>query len=117
MKNSIKTELSEYILDIINDKILTTQNKDDWNYLAFNDNYYIIGYYEASKWLKSHNIGEFEAVEIVKEYEIDNFGEFNTPINSEAIVNMLVYIYGEELIYSDNFENVKELKKAMKKNN
>ena len=117
MKNSIKTELSEYILDIIKDGVLTNQNKDDWHYLAFNEDYYITGYYNASQWLKSHNIGEFEAVETVKEYEIEHFGEFNTPINSESIVNMLVYIYGEELIYSDNFENVKELKKGMKKNN
>jgi hypothetical protein len=116
MKTSIKTELSNYILDCINDGIICNANKDEWHNLLFNQDYYIIGYYNASQWLKSHNIGEFEAIEIVRDYETDNFGEFTTEINSERIVNMLVYIYGEELIYSEDFKSKKQLKKAIKKN-
>jgi hypothetical protein len=116
MKVSIKKELSNYILDSINDGIICNANKDEWHYLLFNQDYYIIGYYNASEWLKSHNIGEFESIEIVRGYEIDNFGEFTTEINSERIVNMLVYIYGEELIYSEDFKTKKQLKKAIKKN-
>ena len=116
MKTSIKKELSNYILDSIKDGIICNSDKDDWHYLLFNQDYYIIGYYNASQWLKSHNIGEFEAIEIVRDYEIDNFGEFTTEINSESIVNMLTYIYGEELIYSEDFKSIKELKKAIKKN-
>ena len=116
MKTSIKTELSNYILDSIKDGIICNSNRDDWHYLLFNLDYYIIGYYNASQWLKSHNIGEFEAVEIVRDYEIDHFGEFTTEINSESIVNMLTYIYGEELIYSEDFKSIKELKKEIKKN-
>ena len=109
MKNTIKTELVQHILDRINDGVLTTENKDDWHFLCFNEDYYIIGYFEASKWLKRHSIGEFEAVEIVKEFELDHFGMFTTRINSESIVNMLAYIYGEELIYSFKAEEVEEL--------
>lgn len=116
MKSSIKKELSSYILDCINDNVICNANRDDWHHLLFNTNYYIIGYYNASQWLKSHNISEFEAIEIVREYENENFGEFTTEINSEKIVNMLVYIYGEELIYSDDFKSIKQLKKAIKKN-
>jgi len=114
MKTSIKKELANHILDKINDGILTNENKEDWHFYCFNEDYYIIGYFNASQWLKRHNIGEFEALEIVRDYEIDNFSEFNTRINSESVVNMLAYIYGEELIYSENFKSIKELKKAMK---
>ena len=116
MEKSIKKELSKYILDCINDGIICNANKDEWHYLLFNQDYYIIGYYNASQWLKRHNIGEFEAVEIVRDYEIDYFSEFTTEINSEKIVNMLVYIYGEELIYSEDFKSIKQFKKAIKKN-
>ena len=114
MKTSIRKELAQHVLDKINDGILTNENREHWHFYCFNEDYYIIGYYKASKWLKRHNMGEFEAVEIVRDYEIDNFGEFNTEINSESIVNMMAFIYGEELIYSENFKSIKELKKAMK---
>ena len=39
-------------------------------------------------------------IDYVIDYEKANFGETNTKINSEAIVNMLAYILGEELINS-----------------
>lgn len=61
MKTTIKIELQAHILDQINDGILTDQNKEDWHFYAFNEDYFIIGYYKASQWLKRHNIGEFEA--------------------------------------------------------
>jgi len=109
MKTSIEQELKGYILDKINDGILTNEDKENWHGIAFNEDYYIIGYYNASEWLKRHNIGEFEAINVVRDYEINNFGEFTTEINSEKIVNMLVYIYGEELLYSYNVETVEEL--------
>ena len=110
MKTSIKEELSGHIIDKINDGILTNDNKEEWHFYAFNEDYYIIGYYEASQWLKRHDIGEFEAAGICQQYEIDNFGENNTIYdNSEKVVNMLAYIYGEELINSLDAETVEEL--------
>lgn len=114
MKNSIKKELAQHIIDKINDGVIDNSNRDDWHFYCFNEDYYIIGYYEASQWLKKHNIGEFEAAGICQQYEIDNFGQSKVYDNSETTVNMLAYIYGEELIYSDDFKTVKQLKKAMK---
>ena len=101
MKNSILLELNEYVNNLINDKVLTKENFDDWHHIAFNEDYYIIGYYNCTQWLISHNVDPFEAVQICIEYEIDNFGEWsNRYDNSESTVNMLVYIYGEEVISS-----------------
>lgn len=113
MKTSIKKEIANHIIDRINDRVIDNTNRDDWHYYCFNEDYYIIGYYEAKQWLKAHDLDTFEAIDIVQEYEKDNFGETNTKINSEAVVNMLVYIYGDELIYSDNYETVEQLKEAM----
>ena len=111
---TIKKELASYILDRINDGVINNENRDEWHFHCFNEDYYIIGYYQATEWLKTHDLDTFKAIEIVKEYEVDHFGEFTTKINSESIVNMLAYILGEELIYSDDFKNIKQLKKAMK---
>ena len=66
MENTIKIELAAHILDKINDGILDDTNKDDWHYYAFNEDYYIIGYYNANEWLKKHNIDPFEAIETVE---------------------------------------------------
>ena len=114
MKTSIKQELAQHVIDRINDGVLTTENKDDWHFHCFNEDYYCIGYYECSEWLKNHNIGEFEAAGICTQYEIDNFGECSKVYdNSEKAVNMLAYIYGEELIYSVDVDTVEELMEAM----
>jgi len=99
MRTTIKNELTDYINDLINDGVLNEENKEDWHFHAFNEDYYIIGYYNASEWLKRHNIDSFEAIQICNQYEIDNFGETSNKYdNSESVVNMLAYIYGEELI-------------------
>ena len=114
MKNSVRTELKNYLLDLINDGVLTNENVDDWHFHAFNEDYYIVGYYEASQWLKKHNIDAFEAVRICQEYEIEHFGECHKVYdNSETTVNMLAYFYGEELISSINANNVEELKEEL----
>ena len=98
MKDSIKEELELYIQDLKDQNILNEENKEDWHHLAFNEDYYIIGYYNADKWLEKHELNAFDAIDQVLEYEIAHFGEITTDVNSEAVVNMLAYIYGEELI-------------------
>ena len=100
MKTSIKTELHKHILNCLNEGILTNENSEEWHYYCFNKDHYITGYYQAIQWLEKHNIDAFEAIDIVREYEVYNFGEFTREINSECIVNMLVYIYGEEILNS-----------------
>ena len=113
MKNSVKEELIQHILDKVNDGILTDDNRDEWHFHCFNEDYYIIDYYECSQWLKCHNIGEFEAAGICQQYEIDNFGESKVYDNSETVVNMLAYIWGEEIIYSLDATNIEELKEEL----
>ena len=64
---------------------------------TFNTDYYIIGTHEAKQALKQYDV--FEAIEKVKNYEKDNFGEIYTDIsNPEKLANMLYYIVGEETI-------------------
>ena len=82
----------------------------------FNEDYFIIGYYQANCFIKDNFDNAFNIISIVKDYEVDNFGEFNTDINSESIVNMFAYIVGEELIYSlDEDMNIKEVIKQLNK--
>lgn len=100
MRNSIKKELLAHIEDYINEGILTEENAEEWHFYAFNEDHYIIGYYAASQWLSLHEIDAFDAISTCIEYEKENFGEVNGSYdNAESTVNMLVYIYGEELIY------------------
>jgi hypothetical protein len=63
----------------------------------FNTDYFIIGYYQAEQWLKEYGI--FAAIETIKNYEQDNFGEVTTDFSSpENVANMLAYIIGEEVL-------------------
>lgn len=114
MKSSIKAELASRVIDLINDGVLTNDNRDDWHFHAFNEDYYVIGYYEASQWLKKHDIDPFEAIGICQEYEREQFGECTkTYDNSETTVNMLAYIYGEELLSEINADTVEELEQEL----
>ncbi len=97
MKNTIKEELTEYINDYCKGISKWSKN-DDLHFHLFNEDYYIIGYYQAEEWLDSHEISVFEALETIREYEDFHFGECKHYTNAEETVNMLVYIYGEELL-------------------
>ena len=92
MKKSVKEELLEYINDNKNDY------SEELHFHLFNEDYYIIGYYQAQEWLDQHEITVFEALETIREYEDFRFGECKHYTNAEETVNMLVYIYGEELL-------------------
>jgi len=64
----------------------------------YNSDYFIIGRFEAKEYLEA-NYGVFEAIEKIREYEMDNFGEVNTDLSEpEKVLNMLVYILGEEVL-------------------
>jgi hypothetical protein len=93
-----KEEILSIISEAINDKNNIGKSESDIHNEYFNSDYFIIGRYEAKKWLEE-NYGIFEAIEKVKTYEEENFGELNTEIyEPERLVNMLVYILSEELI-------------------
>ena len=96
-KNTFKyQEVEEYFQDWLKEN---TPDNDDWtdvHHNAFNTDYYIIGTYKAKKWL-----GEkaFNVIGIIKDYEEFNFGKLTTDISDpEKVVNMYVYILGEEIV-------------------
>lgn len=114
MKTSIREELKSYLLDLINDGVLTDENRDDWHFHAFNEDYYIIGYYQAEQWLKKHNMSAFEAIGVCQDWEEEVLGEKQKVYDdAETTVNMLVYVYGEELLNEFDFETVEELKSEL----
>jgi len=92
-------EIKSHFEDFINDennKDFIKDNLDDLHHEIFNTDYYIIGRYEAKKWLGNQ---VFNIIEIIKEYEKFNFGEVNTDFSEpEKVVNMYVYIIGEEIV-------------------
>ena len=73
------------------------------HYHLFNEDYYIIGYYNAEQWLKKHNINTFQGISFVQDYEREMFGNdgMRNYDNAESLVNMIVYIIGEELLYEN----------------
>ena len=91
----IKSHFNDFINDE-NNKDIIENNLDDLHHEIFNTDYYIIGRYEATKWLGDQ---VFNVINIIKEYENDNFGEVNTDFSEvEKVVNMYVYIIGEEIV-------------------
>ena len=98
---TIKTELREYLNDFIadNNDVKWNREDNDLHHEAFNNDYYLIGYYNCSQWLKKHNIDPFEAIAFVQNYERENFGDdaVRTYDNAETTVNMIAYIIGEEV--------------------
>lgn len=80
---------------------------------VFNTDYYIIGNYQAREALKEYDV--FEAIDLVMNYEKDNFGEVTTDISDpERLINMVYYIIGDEVIcnmhdisaFSDNWSEL-----------
>tara|TARA_Y100000593_G_C4149058_1_gene256138 strand:+ start:212 stop:556 length:345 start_codon:yes stop_codon:yes gene_type:complete len=107
-----KEEIKQYAMDTIKENLNHDNdylNKDvfDVHHDLFNSDYYIIGYYEATQWLENQ---VFNVIQYIKEYEIDNYGEVTSDFSSsESVVNMYVFIIGEEIIE----DVIKEVKKSM----
>lgn len=80
-----------------------TIEHSDLHQKLFNEDYFVIGYYNAEKLLESY--GTWRAIEEVLEYEQSNFGEVTTEVNSEKIANMLAYINGEKLLWDSEALN------------
>jgi len=91
-------EILSYTIDRLKD-LGTGTRADDLHNEIFNRDYFIIGYYQAEQFLKK--VGIFKAIEVVKEYEENNFGKVTTDFSSsEKVCNMYVYIIGEEILNS-----------------
>ena len=99
MNTKLRNELINHVIETIENQDLN--NFEDLHFNAFNEDYYIIGYCHADMWLKKHDISPWEAIGDVIEWELDTFGEVNITadkINSESIVNLYVYMLGEQLL-------------------
>ena len=96
--NYKKEEIQEYFNDFIKDQDeeWIEENLDELHHHAFNTDYYIIGTYDAKKWLCEEVL---DVINFIKEYEQFNFGEVYTDLTDpEKIVNMYTYIIGEEIV-------------------
>ena len=83
------------IYDWNSDKV-TLDNVYDLHHEIFNSEYYIIGRYQAKEWL---GLDAFECIGDIQHYESFNFGQVTTDLSEpERIVNMYVYIIGEQVL-------------------
>ena len=83
------------IYDYDQDKV-TLDNIYDLHHEIFNTDYYIIGRYQAKEWLGSD---AFDCIYDIQEYENNNFGQVTTDLSEpERVVNMWVYVVGEEIL-------------------
>lgn len=111
MKHSIKQELLQHVIEHLNDVYIYCDNNDleDLHHTAFNEDYYIIGYYNAEQWLLKHDVSAFDAINCVIDWERSTLGEVilsADDINAERIVNMYVYVLGEELLSEYDLDNL-----------
>jgi|GEM_PF-1528478 len=109
--NTINSEVLSHGIDgLTNVNADSTYGCDLHNEL-FNQDYFIIGYYNAEQFLKNTSEGVFGAINLVKEYEESNFGAVSTDLSSsEKVANMYAYIKGEEILNEsktlrDNWDN------------
>jgi len=97
----LKQDVKNYIIDQLNDDVGLDQHISDLHHYLLNEDYFIIGYYKAEQWLKKDSITN--AIEIIKNYESDNFDQVSTDLSSsENVANMLAYILGEEILYNND---------------
>ena len=102
-----KQDVKEYIIDQLESDVGLDQHISDLHHYLLNEDYFIIGYYQAEQWLKKDNGSIFEAIETIREYEQSNFGQVTTDLSSsENVANMLAYILGEQILYNNNTYNL-----------
>ena len=102
-----KQDVKDYIIDQLASDVGLDQHISDLHHYLLNEDYFIIGYYQAEQWLKKDNGSVFEAIETIKDYEQSNFGQVSTDLsNSENVANMLAYILGEEILYNNDTYNL-----------
>ena len=102
MTKTLIKEVKETALDFLkeNSEHATIHGCDLHNEI-FNTDYFCVYTHECKKYLEEY--GVFEAIEKVKEYEEFNFGEVATDLSDPfKLLNMLVYILGEEYLNNSN---------------
>lgn len=103
-----KESIKETLLTVLNEQYEEGEAISDLSELhnkAFNEDYFLIGYFQCEEWIKNHTEGVFSCIGAIQEFENDHFGEVNTKLdNSESVLNMFAYILGYEIVY-DNLED------------
>ena len=106
--------VTQHAIDYIDDLLKPSPYEDidveacELHHLIFNEDYFIVGTWQAKQWLGNE---AFEAIEKIKGYEQDNFGQVSTDFSdAEKVANMLAYLLGEELlseskVLQDNWDN------------
>lgn len=111
MNNSIMQELKQHVTDLVACGTINSDNIEDAQHIAFNEDYYIIGYYQAKQWLASHGVDAWQAIAYVIEQEMLHFGEVNIKsedINEEAIANLLVFFAGYDIDFEELLAETEE---------
>jgi len=84
------------ILEFLEDATTDYYISDLQDYI-FNEDYYIIGIYQAEKALNQY--GVFDVIGEIQDYEKSEFGEVTTDLSSpEDVANMLEYIIGTKVM-------------------
>lgn len=97
--NKENDEIFEKVCDILDERLTADavgQYGCDLRHYLFNEDYAFIFDNVAEEATDSVNV--WSAIRLVRQYELDNFGETYTEIEPCKIANMLVYIYGEFLL-------------------
>ncbi len=100
-RDTKEQEIYDFALDRLREmrdhnRDLFTKDSSELHHQIFNTDYYIAGRYQARQWLGDET---FDCIGTIKEYEENNFGEVNTDLSEpEHVVNMYVYILGEEVM-------------------
>tara|TARA_R110002020_G_scaffold234905_1_gene447034 strand:+ start:257 stop:628 length:372 start_codon:yes stop_codon:yes gene_type:complete len=88
-------DVKENIIDQLDDSLEGVYSSD-LHCETCNRDMFIIGTYNAKQWLGDNS---FTAIQKIKKYEQEHFGECNTDLsNPEDVANMLAYILGDELL-------------------
>jgi hypothetical protein len=105
-------EIRSHFTDFIHDENNQEYVKDhheDLHQEIFNNDYYLIGREKAREWLGDQ---AFNVINIIKEYENDNFGKVTTDFSEpEKVVNMYTFIIGEQIV-QDYYKNPESFKKV-----
>ena len=90
-------EIKDYAIEGLENLKGTNPETADVHHNIFNMDYYIIGTYEAKKWVEK--IGAFEVIGEIVDYETVHFGEVHTDCTDpEKVANMYAYIKGQEIL-------------------
>ena len=102
---SLKQDVISYMISQLEDQVGLDNDVSDLHHYLLNEDYFIIGTYQAKQWLSSY---VFDAIEAIKEYEQSNFGKVSTDFSDpEKVANMCAYILGEEILSdSDIYQQI-----------